>query len=87
MDELQFLGYFVGAVITLGGFIGVIVKFTQPLNELKIVIQKLNDNLDAMKNVSNSHEKRLNKHGEEIDKLDNRVGKLETKVEMYHKNN
>ena len=85
MDKMQFVGYLVDAVIILGGFIGVIWKFTQPLNELKLVIQKLNDNLDAMKNISDSHETRLNKHGDAIDKLDNRVGKLETKVEMYHK--
>ena len=87
MDEMQLIGLAVTAVITLGGFIAVIMKFTQPINDLKLAIQKLNDYLDAIKNVSDSHEKRLNKHGEEIDKLDNRVGKLETKVEMYHKNN
>jgi len=87
VDEMQLIGLAVTAVITLGGFIAVIMKFTQPINDLKLAIQKLNDYLDAIKNVSDSHEKRLNKHGEEIDKLDNRVGKLETKVEMYHKNN
>ena len=87
MDEMQLIGLAVTAVITLGGFIAVIMKFTQPINDLKLAIQKLNDYLDAIKNVSDSHEKRLDKHGEEIDRLDHRVGKLETKVEMYHKNN
>lgn len=87
MDEMQLIGLAVTAVITLGGFIAVIMKFTQPINDLKLAIQKLNDYLDAIKNVSDNHGKRLDKHGEEIDKLDHRVGKLETKVEMYHKNN
>lgn len=86
MDEMQLIGLAVTAVITLGGFIAVIMKFTQPINDLKLAIQKLNDYLDAIKNVSDSHEKRLDRHGAEIDDLGNRVGKLETKVEMYHKN-
>lgn len=85
MGEMEFLGYAVTAVITLGGFIVVVQKFTQPINELRIVMQKLNDNIEALKNNNAAHDKRLDKHGEQIDKLDNRVGKLETKVDLYHK--
>lgn len=82
---MQFVGYLVSAIITLGGFIAVIMKFIQPINDLRIVIQKLNDNIDALKNDNKSHDERITKHGEEIDKLDNRVGKLETKMDLYHK--
>ena len=85
MDEMQLLGYAVTAIITLGGFIAVIMKFTQPINELRVVIQKLNDNIDTLKSDNTNHSKRLDKHGEQIDKLDNRVGKLETKMNIYHK--
>lgn len=85
MDEMQVLGYAVTAIITLGGFIAVIQKFTQPINELRVVMQKLNDNIDMLKSDNATHDKRLDKHGEQIDKLDNRVGKLETKVDLYHK--
>lgn len=85
MDELQFLGYLVSAIITLGGFVAVIMKFTQPINDLKVVIQKLNDNIDALRNDNDRQSKRIDKHGEQIDQLDNRVGKIETKIEMYHK--
>ena len=84
MDEMQILGLVVSAVITLGSFIAVIMKFTQPINDLRVVIQKLNDKIDAMKRDSDNHEKRITKHGEEIDKLDGRVGTLETKMNMYH---
>ena len=84
MDEMQFLGYLIMAVITLGSFIAVILKFTQPINELRVVIQKLNDNIDALKSDNVNQTKRIDKHGEEIDKLDKRVGTLETKVDMYH---
>ena len=43
MDDLQFVGNVVTAVITLGGFIAVIIKFIQPINDLRVVIQKLNE--------------------------------------------
>ena len=84
MDEMQFLGYLISAVITLGGFIAIIMKFIQPINDLRVVIQKLNDNIDAIKNQNETHEKRITQHGKEIDKLDTRVGTLETKMGMYH---
>lgn len=85
MNETQFLGYLISAIITLGGFVAVIMKFVQPINDLRIVIQKLNDTIDTLKTDNDKQSKRIDKHGEEIDKLDHRVGKLETKVEMYHK--
>lgn len=84
MDEAQFLGYLVLAIVTLGAFIAVIMKFTQPINDLRVVIQKLNDNIDSLKNTDNQHTKKLEQHDAQIGKLDRRVGKLETKVIMYH---
>ncbi len=85
MDELQFVGYLVSAIITLGGFVAIIMKFIQPINDLRVVIQKLNDNIDALKNDNTQQNKRIDKHGEQIDSLGHRVDKIETKMEMYHK--
>lgn len=85
MNEVEFVGYLVSALITLGGFIAVIMKFIQPINELRLVIQKLNDTIDALKDDTDILNKRIEKHGEQIDDLDHRVGKIETKIEMYHK--
>ena len=85
MDEIQFLGYLIMAVITLGSFIAVIMKFVQPINELRVVIQKLNDNIDSLKNDNVVQNKRIDRHGERIDQLDNRVGKIEMKIEMIDK--
>lgn len=85
MDEMQFLGLLISAVITLGGFIAIIMKFVQPINDLRIVIQKLNDNIDAIKNQNETHEMRITQHGKEIDDLGTRVGTLETKMDVYHK--
>ena len=80
-----FLGYLISAIITLGGFIAIIMKFTQPINDLRVVIQKLNDIIDTLKLNSDQQAKKLEKHDEQIDKLDHRVGKIETKMEMYHR--
>ena len=85
MGEAEILGYAVTVVITLGAFIAVIQKFTQPINDLRVVIQKLNDNIDALKTDNANQNKRLEKQGEEINLLDKRVGSLENKVEIYHR--
>lgn len=85
MDELQFLGYLVTAIVTLGGFIAVITKFTQPINDLRVVIQKLNDSIDTLKNTDNQHTRQIEQHGQKIEKLDHRVGDLEHKVDLYHR--
>ena len=85
MDNLQFMGYLVSAVISLGGFVAVIMKFIQPINDLRVVIQKLNDNIDALKNDNTQQNRRIDKHGEQIDSLGHRVDKIETKMEMYHR--
>lgn len=85
MDELQFLGYLITAIVTLGGFIAVITKFTQPINDLRVVIQKLNDSIDTLKNTDNQHTKKIEQHDQKIEKLDHRVGDLEHKVDLYHR--
>lgn len=85
MNETEFVGYLVLAVITLGGFIAVIMKFVRPINDLRIVIQKLNDTIDTLKTDNITQNRRIEKHGEQIDDLNHRVGKIETKIENYRK--
>lgn len=84
MGEAEMIGMIVLAIITLGGFIAIIMKFVQPINDLRVVIQKLNDNIDAMKKDSTEQKQQIDKHTNQIDKLDHRVGTLETKMEFYH---
>ena len=81
---MQLIGYAVTAIITLGGFVAVIQKFTQPINELRVVMQKLNDNIDVLKSDNVTQTKRLDKHSDKIEDLDHRVGTIETKMDMYH---
>lgn len=84
MNELQIVGLLVVGAVTLGGFITLIWKIMQPINELRVVIQKLNDTIDSLTNDNNLQNKRLDKHGIEIDNLNQRVGNLETRVDIYH---
>ena len=85
MPQAQIIGYIVLAVVTLGGFIGVIQKITQPINDLRIVVQELRDCINSLKTDNSTQNKRLAKHGEEIDKLNSRVQKIETKMTLYHR--
>lgn len=84
MDDMQFLGYLISALITLGGFVAVIMKFVQPINDLRIVIHRLNVIIDSLKETNIIQDNRINKHGEQIDDLTHRVGKIETKIESQH---
>lgn len=84
MNEMQFLGMLVTALITLGGFIAVIVKFTQPINDLRLLIQKLDDTITNLMKDGERREERIKKHGEEIDDLKDRVKTVETEIKMYH---
>lgn len=84
MEETQFLGYLVTAVITLGAFVAVIQKLTQPINDLKVVIQELRDCISSLKTDNATQNNRIEAQGKEIDDLKDRVGKVETKINIYH---
>lgn len=85
MNEMEVLGMVLTAIITIAGLVSLIVSFIKPINELRVVIQKLNDSIDAIRNDHDIYERRLNKHSEKLDDLDDRMGKMETKMDFYHK--
>lgn len=85
MEQTQFLGYLVTAIITLGSFVAVIQKLTQPINDLKVVIQELRDCISSLKTDNATQNRRLDEHGKDIDDLKDRMTKAETKINMYHK--
>ena len=85
MDQAEMIGYVVLVVITLGSFIAVVQKFTQPINDLKVVIQELKDCIAQMRSDNEMQNRRITEHGKEIDELKSRIDKLETKVDMHHK--
>lgn len=85
MDATVFLGYLVGGLLTIGTLFGLAMKVVQPMNDLRIVIQKLVDKFEAMENTNEKRDRALERHEEHLGKLDDRVGKLETTVDIYHK--
>lgn len=84
MDEMQFLGYLISAIITLGGFFLVIQRFTQPINDLLVAIQELRDWVKSLRDNSTSQALEIKEQRKEIDDLKDRVGTVETKMDMYH---
>lgn len=85
MNEMQILGYGVTIVITLGSFVAVIMKFMQPINDLKVVIQELKDCVKALKEDRDELRKTVAIQGEEIYELKIKVSNIETQMDMYHK--
>ena len=87
MSDMEMIGLIVLAVVALSGFVTIVIKFTQPINELRLAIQKLIDKLDSLSGDNEEHEKHLKEHDAHFNKLDGRVGKLETKMKIYHRDN
>ena len=84
MEQAQLIGYAVLAIITLGSFIVVIQRFTQPINELMVVIQELKDCIKAITTENAIHTKRLDRHRAEIEQLQRDVAEIKLKMNMYH---
>ena len=87
MEQAQLIGYAVLAIITLGSFIVVIQKFTQPINELRVVIQELRDCINSIIKENARHTERLDKHRDQIEELQKDVAEIKTKMDMYHNQN
>ena len=87
MEQAQLIGYAVLAIITLGSFTVVISRFTQPINELRIVIQELRDCINNITKENARHTERLDKHRDQIENLQRDVAEIKTKMNMYHNQN
>jgi hypothetical protein len=85
MEEVTILGYVLIALITIVGFIISILKLTKPINDLRLTVQELKGLIESLRETETTQNTRLDSHGQEIDDLKIKVGKLETKVNMYHK--
>ena len=85
MDEAQFLGMLIPALSVLIGFIAIIIKINQPINDLRVVVQELKDCISSLKTDNAIQNRRLDEHGKEIDQLKLDVQDIKTKVDMYHR--
>lgn len=84
MEQAQLIGYAVIAIITLGSFIVVIQRFTQPINELRIVIQELKDCIKDINKENARHTERLDKHRDQIEELQKDVAEVKMIVNMLN---
>ena len=84
MEQAQLIGYAVIAIITLGSFIVVIQRFTQPINELRIVIQELKDCIKDINKENARHTERLDKHRDQIEELQKDVAEVKLMVNMIN---
>ena len=89
MDQAQMIGYFIiaaGAVISFILSVNKLTdKFTEPMNELKLAIQKLSDSINNLLKDMDTLNLRVSQHGKNIDDLNLKIKEIETKVNMYHK--
>lgn len=69
MTQNEVVGMVVIAVITLGSIFTVFLKATKPINDLNMNIIKLNETIKNLLENEKIQNKRLDKHGEEIDQL------------------
>lgn len=65
MSDYQFVGMLVFAIITLGTFLGLIIK---PIINLNKSITKLNASIDRLNEENDNLSERVTRHGLEIDK-------------------
>lgn len=89
MDEAQIIGYIVLAAISLGTFITMVFKavskITQPINDLRLVIQELKDCIKEITKENATHTALLDRHRKQIEELQVDVMELKHTIDMYHK--
>lgn len=84
MEQATVIGTIVLALATIIGFITSIVNLVKPINELRIAIQKLNDNLEHIKIENSGRDERIKKNTDDIKKLNDRMYKVERDIAVYH---
>ena len=87
MDYYMIVGMVVVAVIAIFGFTNSIKKETikeqNIFLDLKVCITQLTDEIKSMNDTNKNHEKRIEKHGMQIDALGNRMTEVEHKQFMF----
>lgn len=86
MEQAELIGYAVLAIITLGSFTVVISRFTQPINELRVVIQELRDCITNITKENARHTERLDLHRDQIAELQQDVAEVKTIVNILNNN-
>lgn len=80
MSEQEVIGWVLIALITIGSFLGIVMKLVSPLNELKVVIKELTVMLGTLKEHNEKQDLRITTHGKEIEKLQEKLIKIDVRV-------
>lgn len=87
MEYYEIVGLVLVALIAIASFLYSIKKNTKedmlPLEELNINITKLNSNFEYMLKIDEVRDKRINKHGKEIDEIVERQRDNEKKLDNH----
>lgn len=83
MNNNEFIGMLIMAVVTLGGFAGLLFKCYQPINKLNENIIKLTAEIQRLLENDQVHERRLNSHGREIDHINQTLSEQHTAIEKH----
>lgn len=70
MDQTQFMGLLIGAIVTLLGVASIIVAIViKPVINLNRTITKLDATIDSLKEADSILKDRVSEHGHQIDEL------------------
>lgn len=69
MTVNETVGLIIAAVVVVAGFVGIIIKLLKPINDLNINIVRLTAAIERLIENDKVQDNRINKHGQEIDKL------------------
>lgn len=63
------VGIIIAAIVVIAGFVSVIVKVMNPINDLNLNIVKLTAAIDRLIDNDKKQDERISNHGKEIDEL------------------
>lgn len=67
-------------IIEAAGFLVAVIAIVAPIVKLNVNIAKLNATLEAMRGDFDQHDKRITRHGEQIDELEKTVVNHDTRI-------
>ena len=87
MSQLEFNGMFLVAFTSIIGIVVSITtlssKFTTPIKNLEIAVNKLIVTLDNLEEKEKDQDNRITKHGQEIDELRGKVNDVECQLKIH----
>lgn len=84
MENATIIGYVMLAMISIGSFVILVIKFTKPINDLRVVIERLNTLITELKSANEKNRHDIEEIHSRINKINTKVDELAIKVSLYH---